>query len=70
MLKTKSGIEIIRRVPMNRMLIETDAPFVLKVQQVKEVKKVIEETISEISDIVGVDGSRTIFENATKIFRY
>ena len=45
-------------------------PFVLKVKQVKELKKVIEKTMSEISDIVRVDGSRTISDHATKIFRY
>lgn len=58
MLKTKSGIEIIKRVPMNRMLIETDAPFAFKVWHVKELKEVIEETVSKISDIIGVDSSR------------
>ena len=48
---------------------ETDEPFVLKVKRVKELKKVIDETMSEVSDIVGVDGARTITENAIKIFR-
>ena len=55
---------------MNRMLIETDAPFAFKVWHVKELKEVIEETVSKISDIIGVDSSSTIFENSTKIFIY
>ena len=70
MLKTKSGIEIIKAIPINHMLIETDAPFALKKQQVDEIEKELKRTILSISEIVGLDISDMILKNFTKIFCY
>ena len=70
MLKTKSGIEIIKAIPINHMLIETDAPFALKKQQVDEIEKELKSTILSISEIVGLDISDMILKNFTKIFCY
>ena len=70
MLKTKSGIEIIKAIPINHMLIETDAPFALKKQQVDEIEKELKRTILSISEIVGFDISDMILKNFTKIFCY
>lgn len=39
MLKTKSGLEIIKRVPVTRILLETDAPFAIKFKHLYEIEK-------------------------------
>ena len=52
------------------MLIETDAPFALKKQQVDEIEKELKRTILSISEIVGFDISDMILKNFTKIFCY
>ena len=39
MLKTKSGLEIIKKVPLDRILVETDAPFALKVKNMDGINK-------------------------------
>lgn len=68
MLKTKSGVEIIKTVPVNRMLLETDAPFSLKVHHKDEIEKELKETISMISDMVGSDIYDVICKNSKKVF--
>ncbi len=70
MLETKSGVEVIKKIPYDRMLLETDAPFVLKMKQVGVIKKKLEEAVSKISDIVGRNVSYILNENAKEIFRY
>ena len=39
MLKTKSGMEVIKAIPIDHVLLETDAPFALKVQHIDENRK-------------------------------
>lgn len=70
MLKTKSGIEVIKRIPMNRMLLETDAPFNLQVEHIGEIEKILKRTIAMISDIVGFEVLDIIYENQIKVFSY
>lgn len=70
MLETKSGVEVIKKIPYDRMLLETDAPFVSKMKQVGVIKKKLEEAVSKISDIVGRNVSYILNENAKEIFRY
>ena len=38
MLKTKSGLEVINTVTIERMLLETDAPFTVKPQHVEDIE--------------------------------
>ena len=70
MLKTKSGIEVIKRVPIDYMLLETDAPFAFKVYHKTDIEKELKETMSMISDVVGFDISDTIYKNSKKVFRF
>lgn len=51
MLKTKSGFEIIKEIPIERMLIETDAPFAVSHNDVRMLASSVEMTIRGISDI-------------------
>ena len=39
MLKTKLGLEVINTVPVDRMLLETDASFAFKIQHIEEIEK-------------------------------
>lgn len=70
MLKTKIGNEIIKSIPMERMLLETDAPLANKIKSVKELKKSIEATAFGISKVLGVDVLETVEENSKSIFIY
>lgn len=68
MLKTKSGIEVVKRVPIDHMLLESDAPFALKIQRIGEIEKELKRTLLMISDVVGFDVSATIYENSKYVF--
>ena len=68
MLKTKSGIEVVKRVPIDHMLLESDAPFALKIQRISEIEKELKRTLLMISDVVGFDVSATIYENSKYVF--
>lgn len=51
MTKTRSGQDIIKLIPANHILIETDAPFALKYKNIEQAKRIIEKTVQEVSDI-------------------
>ncbi len=70
MLKTKSGIELIKTVPINRMLLETDAPFTFKAQHVDEIEKELDKTVLKISEVVKVDMRDILGDNYREVFRY
>ncbi len=70
MLKTKSGIEIVKTVPVSRMLLETDAPFTFTVRYINEIEKELKRSMAIISDIIGVDVTDVIYKNSTEVFRY
>ena len=70
MLKTKAGMEVIKAVPVDHVLLETDAPFAFKVQHVNEIEKKLKETLLELSDIVGLDMFDIVSKNSNKVFCY
>lgn len=70
MLKTRLGTEVIKTIPHDRMLLETDAPFAFKAQHIDEIKKELKKTVSKISDVVGLDMSDIICENSKRVFLY
>lgn len=70
MLKTKSGLEIINTVPIERMLLETDAPFTFKVQHVEEIEKELKRATLKISEIIKIDMTDVFYENSRAVFRY
>ena len=70
MLITKSGIEVIKTVPPNRMLLETDAPFATKVQNIQEIENTFKIAIARISDIVGFDMYDILIKNSKEVFQY
>mgnify|MGYP000009158013 FL=1 len=70
MLKTKSGLEVINAVPVERMLLETDAPFTFKVQHIEEIEKDLRRLVLKISEIVKMDMTDVFYENFREVFRY
>lgn len=70
MLKTKSGLEVINTVPIERMLLETDAPFTFKTQQIEEIEKELRRVVLKISDIVKTDITDIFYKNSREVFRY
>ena len=70
MLKTKSGLEVINTVPVDRMLLETDASFAFKIQHIEEIEKELKRVVSKISEIVKTDMSDVFCENSREVFRY
>lgn len=70
MLKTKSGIEVVKTVPISRMLLETDIPFTFTVHYINEIEKELKRTVTMISDIVEFDVTDIIYKNSKEVFRY
>lgn len=68
MLKTKSGIEIIQKIPPNRILLETDAPFSIKFQNLKHLRSILQSIINDISDLKGIDLKEQILQNEKIIY--
>lgn len=70
MLRTKSGIEIIKNVPINRLLLETDIPFADKIHHIEEIQIKFYEMIAVISDIVKIDILNRLDKNIKDVFKY
>lgn len=68
MLKTKSGQETIYNIPANRILLETDAPFTMKFNSVRELRDELENIASRISLIRGENVFSQIEENSMYLF--
>ena len=64
MTKTKAGIETIRTVPLDRLLLESDAPFTMRFGGVGELRNTLEGIVDTVSTIRGQDVSRQIEENS------
>lgn len=69
MFKTKSGIEIIKRIPIERVVLESDAPFTMLLNHSSELKKVLNKEIETISSIVGYDVLNIVSNNQKNIFK-
>jgi len=68
MLKTKSGQDIIKAVPADRLLIETDAPFTIKIGALRELASELEVLVEEISRIREEDIHKQIERNQELIW--
>lgn len=70
MLRTKSGIEIIKNIPLNRILIETDAPFAVNVISVNDIEQKLSQLVTDISKIMGYDVREILENNARQVYQY
>lgn len=67
MLNTIRGQETIRAIPANRILLETDAPFSLKISSAKQLETELEILVGGISRIRGEDMEGRIEKNSERI---
>lgn len=70
MFRTKSGIELIQNIPLNRILLETDAPFSIKVEDADELNHILQNVINNISILKGSNIKQQLVMNEKKVFRY
>lgn len=70
MLKTKSGLAVINTVPVERMLLETDAPFTFKVQHAEEIETKLKRLVLQISEIVKTDMTDVFNKNSMEVFKF
>lgn len=70
MLKTKSGINLIKKIPPNKILLETDAPFSVKLQSTKQLDDMLQNMIDNISMLKGMDMKYQLTENEKNIYIY
>ena len=68
MLRTKKGQETIKAIPLQRMLLETDAPFTMKVGSVEVLSEELDKLVAGISAIRGENVNGQIQENSAKLF--
>ena len=68
MLKTKSGLETIKAIPADRLLLETDAPFVNNIDSVRSLKERLEKMVEDISKIRGTREIGMIVDNSLRLF--
>ena len=70
MLKTKSGINLVQKIPPNKILLETDAPFSVKLQSPKQLDDILQSMINNLSMIKEIDMKNQIVENEKSIYIY
>ena len=64
MIKTKGGQETIKSIPVDKLLLETDAPFTKKFSSIGDLKEELEKTVKWISEIRGENVSEQIEQNS------
>ena len=70
MLKIKSGINLIQKIPPNKILLETDAPFSVNLQSTKQLDDMLQKMIDNISMLKGIDMKNQLIENEKSIYIY
>ena len=63
MLKTKSGRETIKAIPADRLLLETDAPFVMKIETPRNLVAELEVLETGVNGIRGENLHKQIEKN-------
>lgn len=70
MLKTKLGQDAIKSIPADKLLLETDSPFVNKISSVLELESELKKLVIEIEKIRGEDIQGQIERNCDLIWRF
>lgn len=68
MLKTKSGQELVRSVPSNRLLLETDAPFAKRITSSEALKFELTTLVESISQVRCENCATEIRENSALVW--
>lgn len=70
MIKTKSGINLIQKIPPNRILLETDAPFSVTFENINQLDTILQGMIDSVSRLKGIDMKKHLIRNEEIVFRY
>lgn len=68
MLNSTNGRSIVQRVPFDRLLIESDAPFISDIKMVKQLKRSLFYCLTELSEIKKKEISKYILETSRRLF--
>lgn len=68
MLETKAGKDVIRNIPADRILLETDAPFTMKCNSMENVYNELKRIVRGICYIRNEDVISQIEDNSMRIF--
>lgn len=69
MINTENGRNLIKMIPKDKLLVETDAPFIQEVRFCRDIYKELHETINSISKLREEDLFKTIEENSQQVIR-
>ena len=69
MLETERGKSIIRKIPKNKLLVETDAPFIKEINFGHDIYEELYQTIKVLSELREEDLFIIIEENSQQFFR-
>lgn len=64
MLNSPNGRSIVQKIPVGRLLLESDAPFISDIKTVAQLKRSLSYCLSELSVIKGNEVSKYIFETS------
>ncbi|TEB12298.1 putative deoxyribonuclease YjjV [Pelotomaculum sp. FP] len=67
MLNSPNGRSIIQKVPVDRLLLESDAPFISDIKTVEKLKRSLTHCLNELNLIKGNEVSRLIFETSRRL---
>lgn len=67
MLNSPNGRSIIQRIPVERLLLESDAPFISDIKTVEQLKRKLTYCLDELSVIKGNEVSKCIFETSRRL---
>ena len=70
MLSTARGKKVIQKVPEDKLLVETDAPFIKKISHCNEIYKELDQTLKGISYLRNRDLFQIIQKNSNYIIEY
>lgn len=68
MVRTKSGQETVKTIPSNRLLLETDAPFSMKIENMEQLHHELEKLVTLVSEIRGENIKPQIETNSAVVF--
>lgn len=67
MLNSPNGRSIIQRIPVERLLLESDAPFISDIKTVEQLKRSLTYCLYELSVIKGNEVSKSIFDTSRRL---
>ena len=67
MLNSSNGRSIIQKVPIDRLLLESDAPFISDIKTAEQLKRSLTHCLKELSKIKGNEVSRCIYETSRQL---